>query len=178
MTSSLSRLFGTPRIAAPTLGLLDLSRGESSELAAADARSLGSLFCGTTRSEREVPTCDVLFLYCTLEPLGTIAGYPHGVREVVRDSGARVVVMATPNLAASYLAATRNRRYGLANLVMTLDRKGELFGHFFLRLFGEMKQGTSMPVAWAKLAPQGPDATHADCPETVFACELGQLAFG
>ena len=41
----------------------------------------------------------------------------------------------------------------------------------------DMKLGTSMPRAWVKLAPLVPRGTPADCPETIFACELGQLAF-
>lgn len=36
--------------------------------------------------------------------------------------------------------------------------------------------GNSMPVAWVQLAPQVPGHPHADLPETIFACELGQLA--
>jgi len=34
-----------------------------------------------------------------------------------------------------------------------------------------------MPRAWVKLAPQVPHGTHPDCPEAIFACEIGQLAF-
>jgi hypothetical protein len=43
------------------------------------------------------------------------------------------------------------------------------------RLVTEMKQGTSMPRARVELAPQR--GTHPDCPDSIFACELGQLAF-
>jgi hypothetical protein len=94
-----------------------------------------------------------------------------------RDSDATIVVVATANSTAAYIAAGRKQKYGAANLVMTLDRKGSSFGNFFQSLFTQMRNGASMPTAWAKLAPQGPSAQHAHCPDTIFACELGQLAF-
>jgi hypothetical protein len=60
---------------------------------------------------------------------------------------------------------------------MTLARKGASFGLFYARLFGDMFKGTTMPVAWDRLAPQIPGETHIDTPEAIFACELGQIAF-
>jgi len=103
--------------------------------------------------------------------------HPLGLREIIRDSGAAVVVVASPNSGESYNAAAKEKPYGSANLVMTLDRKGDAFGRFFQKLFGEMKRGKSMPIAWVKLAPQGPHSVHTDVPDTIFLCELGQLAF-
>jgi hypothetical protein len=119
----------------------------------------------------------VLFLYCHIEPSGTIRGSSRGLREIIRDSRAAVVVVASENSGDSYIAAGKRCGYGLANLVMALDRRGDVFPKFFQRLFTEMKHGVSMPVAWVKFAPQAPRAEHADCPGTIFACEVGQLAF-
>lgn len=45
-------------------------------------------------------------------------------------------------------------------------------------LFADMKLGVSMPVAWVKLAPQGPLKEHESLPSTIFACEAGQMVFG
>jgi hypothetical protein len=73
-------------------------------------------------------------------------------------------------------AAAEQKGYGHANLVMTLDRKGGAFPGFFRRLFSAMFEGASMPVAWARLAPQHAPA-HADAPETIFAAERGQVTF-
>jgi hypothetical protein len=61
--------------------------------------------------------------------------------------------------------------------VLTLRRKGTSFVSFFQRLFADMAKGVSMPVAWVRLAPQVPGHEHPDCPDTIFACEAGQIAF-
>ena len=34
-----------------------------------------------------------------------------------------------------------------------------------------------MPLAWVKLAPQGPVSEHNELPGTIFACMAGQVAF-
>ncbi|PYJ69794.1 MAG: hypothetical protein DME75_10375 [Verrucomicrobia bacterium] len=166
-----------PTISAPTIGFLDLTEGEASIELAADRAAISPLFGSSEDSSFEPPRCNVLFLYCHIEPDGSIRGYNRSVREVIRDSGAAVVVVATENSAESYIASTKKQRYGHANLVMVLDRRGDVFPRFFQRLFTEMKRGVSMPVAWVKLAPQIPGADHADCPDTIFPCEAGQLAF-
>jgi len=75
------------------------------------------------------------------------------------------------------MAACKKKGYGDANLVMTISRKGELFGPFSHKLFSAMKQGTSMPIAWVKLAPQVPGKDHPDCPGALFSVEAGQIAF-
>ncbi|HEV2841027.1 MAG TPA: hypothetical protein VGW39_06875 [Chthoniobacterales bacterium] len=167
----------TPKISAPTIGFLDLTDGEASTELGADRAALNPLFSSSEDSSAEPPRCNVLFLYCRLQADGSIRGSSRSVREIIRDSGAAVVVVATENSAESYIAGANNQRYGHANLVMTLDRRGDLFPKFFQRLFTEMKNGVSMPVAWVKLAPQIPGADHADCPDTIFSCEAGQLAF-
>ena len=82
------------------------------------------------------------------------------------------------NSAQAYAEAGKDVGFGRANLVMTLDRKGDSFGRFFQVLFQDMFAGTSMPMAWVKLAPQrGPKSGGKNTPWTIFACELGQLAF-
>jgi hypothetical protein len=62
--------------------------------------------------------------------------------------------------------------------VMTLSRQGAAFPPFFAQLFTDMKRGVSMPVAWVKLAPQGPVKEQDKLPSTIFACEAGQMVFG
>jgi hypothetical protein len=179
MAGFLKRLFGAPRITAPVLGVLDLSSGRAAGLAAGDCDALGPLFDRVVKSEGQPIACDVLFLYCSLDSDGSIIGSSiGGLREVIRDSGAKVVVVASPNSAESYIAAAKPKKYGSANLVMTLDRKGDLFQSFHRKLFSAMKRGTSMPVAWVELAPQAPNLEHEDCPDAIFACEIGQLALG
>ena len=167
----------TPTIQSPTIGFLDLTGGGASATIAADKAALVPIFSSSAESSDAPPVCNVLFIYCDIEPSGSIRGSRHGLREIIRDSRAAVVVVASENAGDSYIAAGKQRGYGHANLVMALDRRGDIFPKFFQRLFTEMKRGVSMPVAWVKLAPQAPQAKHADCPDTIFACEVGQLAF-
>lgn len=121
--------------------------------------------------------CDVLLVYCGIEAGGKVAGSPLSLRQIIRDAGAGVVIFAAENDPDRYMEAAKPAAYGAANLVMTLERKGDAFGAFFGKLFELMFRGVSMPVAWVQLAPQVPGHPHADLPETIFACEVGQLAF-
>ena len=64
-----------------------------------------------------------------------------------------------------------------ANVVITLSRNGEHFGRFFRELFGQMFAGTSMPMAFVDIAPQGP-VQPKDIPGTIALMEAGHIAFG
>src|SRR5262249_34932130 len=132
----------------------------------------------TRKSEENPPLCDVLLLYCEIETNGKVKGSALGLRELIRDSGASVVVVAVNHSVDAYIAAAPQLPFGHANLVMTIDRKGTGLPTFLARLFQKMIAGTSMPVAWNELAPQIPGMDHADAPETIFACERGQISFG
>jgi hypothetical protein len=123
------------------------------------------------------PICDVLLLYAELTAEGAVLGSARGLGEIVRDSGAKVVVVASPNPSEHYIRAGKQKPYGQANLVMTLDRRGDAFGRFFLALFSKVKQEASMPSAWVELNPQVQGREQYDCPSTILACEIGQLAF-
>ena len=167
----------TPRIKSPTIGFYDLTGGGASTVIGAGKAALISTFSSSLESSDTPPICNVLFIYCDIEPSGSIRGSSRGLREIIRDSRATVVVVAKENAYEIYIAAGKQQGYGQANLVMTLDRRGDVFATFFRSLFTEMKRGVSMPVAWVKLAPQAPQAEHANCPGAIFACEVGQLAF-
>lgn len=167
----------TPTIESPSIGFLDLSGGHASELAAADKSAVAPLFRASMESRDTPPACSVLFVYSAIEPSGAIRGSHRGLREIIRDSGAAIVVIASENSPDDLLAAATASRVGKANLVMTLDRKGSLFPQFFQRLFSDMMRGVSMPDAWVKLAPQVSNPASFDCPETIFACEVGRIRF-
>jgi hypothetical protein len=171
------RVSAATTITQPVLGILDLDRSRFGTLASQDRAALGPLFNSVMESESAPPKCDVLLVYCGIEAGGKIAGSPLSLRQIIRDAGARVVVFAAENDPERYMEAAQPAAYGAANLVMTLERKGDAFAAFFGKLFGLMFRGVSMPVAWVQLAPQIPGHPHADLPETIFACELGQLAF-
>jgi hypothetical protein len=164
-------------ITAPTLGILNIAGGDALSAVEADRRAFGDLFSSVTEATDAPPRCDVLLVYCQIGVDGRLKNTTSSLREVIRDSGAKIVVVASGNQADAYIKAGHKEKYGHANLVMTLDRKGASFETFFSRLFRDMFKGTSMPVAWERLAPQIPGEVHRDAPEAIFACELGHIAF-
>lgn len=168
---------GATKIQSPRLAFLNLKGAASEQILAEDRSALASMFSAVQESSTTPPPCDVLFIYCDVGSDGRISGTTAGLRDIIRDSGARVVVVASENLGESYIASAKKTGYGHANLVLTLDRRGAVFSGFFSRLFAQMMKGTSMPMAWVKLAPQIPGHDHADCPGTIFAAEAGQIAF-
>ncbi|HEY1266833.1 MAG TPA: hypothetical protein VGH16_06215 [Candidatus Binatia bacterium] len=166
------------RITAPTLGILDLSEGSLTPLIQADSAKLGSLFNSVSESKLNAPKCDVLLLYCYIESDGNIRDSTKGLNEIIREAGASVAIVASDNDAKNYIVAAKGKNFGSVNIVLILDRRGEMFGEFFLNLFTAMKQGTSMPVAWNKLAPQIPRRDHPDCPASICLMRAGQITFG
>jgi hypothetical protein len=164
-------------IPSPRLGVLNLLGKEGSAVVARDLKALTPLFGKAVQSTDVAPACDVLFIYARVLDSGVVDGSNAGLREIIRDSGAAVVVVASENSTDAYIAGTPRSGYGRANLVMTLERNGGKFASFFVRLFKMMFSGDTMPVAWVKLAPQTPEAGHADTPGTIFAAEAGQVTF-
>src|SRR5262245_41021778 len=110
---------------APALGLLNLQGAAAAELVTGDTAALGPLFDAVRTSDATSPSCDVLFVYCALDWLGRVRNSSSSLREIIRDSGAKVVVVATEHSTFRYIAATKKDvGYGRANLVMTLRRRG------------------------------------------------------
>jgi hypothetical protein len=62
--------------------------------------------------------------------------------------------------------------------VFVLNRKGPKFAEFFRGLFELMSEGTSMPLAWVKLAPQIPNHEDPNVPSAIFAAEAEHLTLG
>ncbi len=168
---------GTTRIQSPRLGFLNLKGAEGEQILAEDKKAFASMFSTVQESSTTPPLSDVLFIYCDIDADGRISGTSAGLRDITRDSGARVVVVASENPSEGCIVSAKNTGYGHANLVLTLDRRGGAFSTFFSRLFAQMMKGTSMPMAWVKLAPQVPGLDHADCPGAIFSAEAGQIAF-
>ena len=161
----------------PKLGILDLSNGRATALAAADKAALADVFQTPNESRGEPPHCDVLLVYGDLDDNGRIMGYARGLREIIRDADAKVVVLASENDAQNCAKARARKPYGQANLVITFARRGEAFPVFFRELFCRMKAGSSMPQAWVQLAPQNPNQDDITRPSTIFMCELGAIRF-
>jgi hypothetical protein len=163
-------------IVAPRLGVLNLKGADGAQLAEQDALALLPVLGIAERSTSVPPKCDVLFLYSDLSPEGRLAGTQMWLGEIVRASGARILVVASENPGPAY-KVSKGPGYGRVNLVMTLSRRGDAFPRFFLRLFQDMKRGTPMPLAWVRLAPQGAVPVHEELPSTIFACMAGAVRF-
>jgi hypothetical protein len=169
---------GAATIQSPRIAFLNLKGTAGEQILAEDKSALASMFSTVQESSTTPPpTCDVLFIYCDIDSNGRIACTTAGLREIIRDSGARVVVVASENDGDNYMASADKNGFGHANVVLTLNRSGPVFPTFFSRLFRDMMNGTTMPMAWVKLAPQIPGHDHPDCPGTIFSAGAGQIAF-
>jgi hypothetical protein len=164
------------RIAEPTVGFLNLLGESGAPFLQEDRNAIRPFFYEARESQDATPKCDVLLIYATVLADGSTLGAPSTLRQIISDSGAKIVILATDNSMDGYKAALKNEG-GKANIVLTLDRKGWRFSHFVEQLFSQMQKGLSMPVVWVRLAPQNPNDPHQDCPATLFLCELGQVAF-
>jgi hypothetical protein len=162
----------------PVACFMNLSEDNFKQLMDTDKSLLSIYFNKTFEYDKSnLHTCDVLFIYCTIDKSGKIINESRTLREIIRDMHAPIVIIATENEMVSYIAAGKQCGYGQANLVMTLERKSECFVNFYSKLFNDMKTGTTMPVAWVKLAPQIPNHEHKNCPNAIFSMECGQISF-
>jgi hypothetical protein len=166
-------------IFSPKLGILNLIGESANPLVNEDKNGLSPLFPSLIEAKNSTPVCDVLLLYCLIDANGNLIGSNKSLRELIFDSQAPIVLIASPNSGNTYIAASKQPGRGHANLVMVLDRKGANFVLFFQKLFRLMKEGKTMPLAWVELAPQMlPDGmSHPESPESIFSCEAGHILF-
>src|SRR5512137_1417064 len=114
----------------PALGVLNLAGPPGDALATEDLLQLAPLFSLLRKSDGDPPACDVLLIYCDIAENGKVEGSARTLREIIRDSGASIVVVAKNHSVNAYIAAAPRLSIGRANLVMTLDRKGAGFSRF------------------------------------------------
>jgi hypothetical protein len=164
-------------IADPTIGFLNLAAQASSTIAESDLAALGPMFPRHLMSIRDVPTCDVLFLYCRLDERGVIQGQQMSVGQLIAAAHAYVAVVASENSAESYQKMQFAIPGWTSNLVMVLDRNGESFPRFWRRLFEAMFAGESMLTAWVAIAPQFEGAQGDDLPAAIIAANAGHITF-
>jgi hypothetical protein len=164
-------------IQSPNIGFYNLSGNNFAPLLGIDKEALGHLFSSVVESNNAPPICNVLFLYCHVEPDGSVRGSDLGLRDIIHRSGARIAVVASENPFDNCLAAATKAGYKSANIILTNQRNGNSFTSFYQRLFTDMKQGTTMSVAWSKLAPQIPNQVHVDTPDGIMLTEAGHVVF-
>ena len=109
---------------------------------------------------------DVLHLFCEMDANGRlVAGDDSRLKggkllEACRKGDVKVLFLAQDNPVEYYSLAflDRDNPRGLGlNLVLTMERKGGLFGGFLRGLLQRTSAGASLPVAWVALAPQIPN---------------------
>jgi hypothetical protein len=165
------------KIDEPELGILNLIGPEAEDFVTKDRDSIRSAFYSVKESVTSTPKCDVLLLYARINSDGSLDGTQYYLRQIIAQSNAKIVIVATENEAGHYTAALKQPGDGRANLVLTLDRRAWIFFTFLNRLFEIIATGISMPLAWVRLAPQRPGLDHEDCPSTIFLCEVGGVTF-
>jgi hypothetical protein len=172
----------TVAIADPTIGFLNLAGAAANPLLATDRAEIGRLFPGNAAvATAAPPRSDVLFVYCAIEPSGTVVGYGASLRDLIAASGARIAVVASEVATETLMNPDFQRSLGggqhpPVNLIITGRRNGEAFPRFFKALFELMWSGVPMPLAWVKLAPQGPRQPD-NIPGTICLLGAGHLVF-
>ncbi len=81
------------------------------------------------------------------------------------SSNVKVVIIASENDSDAYVRGVPARPL---NLVMTLDRRGKNFSEFLDKICDLLVTGSTLPVAWAKIAPQFAGPSHDNLPACIF----------
>jgi len=83
-------------IANPALTFLNLAGEAGNELMARDYAALEFVFNGNIQiANRNLPRCNVLFLYGALDASGRLAGNSFTFRDVIKGAGAHIAVLAS-----------------------------------------------------------------------------------
>jgi hypothetical protein len=162
-----------------TIGFANLVGTELDALVSEDVAVLAPLFAQSrVVPAPQLPGADILFVYAQLDADGSIVGATRtGIRQVAQLANAAIVVLASPNTAASIKNAASLSGPKTSNIVFTLDRNGPDFGKFFCELFGKMRDGQHMLTAWAALAPKGPKDSRPSASRMILLAEGGKIAF-
>jgi hypothetical protein len=83
-------------ISNPSLAFVNLAGNEGKDLMAKDRAALEDIFRDNIQiADRTLPRCNVLFLYCSLETSGRIAGTSFTFRDLIKGAGAHIAVLAS-----------------------------------------------------------------------------------
>ena len=162
------------------------------ELAGADSRCYSQFYPATVERAFESfdqlfdstdGGCDVLHLFCQVNPDGNIADAKGNVMAATRliqkcsASGIKLLWLAGENKPEGYTKGFKIDGIPL-NMVLTLNRKGACFDDFLRSLLRNMSTGESMPAAWVALSPQNPnDPRNQSTPACMFAAGRGGVKF-
>jgi hypothetical protein len=122
--------------------------------------------------ENEVRGVDVLHLLATLDLEGQISTDSEKQFAVATlldkcvAMNVKAVLFAGDNKADAYIRGVPAKPL---NLVMTIARRGPAFPEFLGEFCTLLASGLTFPLAWVKIAPQGPGPWHARLPECIFS---------
>lgn len=145
------------------------------EMAERDAAELGPLFERSRMVAGHVAVAEILFVYAAILEDGALEGTSGaGLRQIVDLTGAKLVILASPNPAERVHSAASLPGQGegrAANLVFTIDRNGDAFPAFFRDLFALMRDCGDMPAAWAQLEDRLAASGQGDAPQVLLIAE-------
>ncbi|MBD9358528.1 hypothetical protein [Methylomonas albis] len=163
-----------------TLGFCNFSGDDFLPFLEDDKAALSQLFKNINIAPvTKIPSCEVLFLYADLLENGMLRGTINsaGIKQVAQLTGAKIIVLASPNGELPIRNAINLPGPKTANLIFTLNRNGDGFSRFFRDLFELMRAGKPMLNAWLELAPQHANAMPSYAPATLALNEAGNLQF-
>src|SRR4051794_34917870 len=82
-------------VQAPAIAFLNLAGASALALLLEDRAAFSRHFTTCVVAQEAAPVCDVLVVYCRLDPLGKIVGCDLALRQIIRDSRAVVVLVAS-----------------------------------------------------------------------------------
>lgn len=119
---------------------------------------------------------DAVHILANINNQGNVGGLPvQEIHNACSNSGVKIVFWAANTPSQIYI---QHVKAGAFNLVMTLNRKGAIFGNFLDGLLSQMSAGKSMPMSWVKLVPQYQNAPeHVKAPGCIFHAGCGNMIF-
>jgi len=95
-------------IKTPRIGFLNLMGSSAETILNQDKAVLSPIFSSTVLREDKPPLCDVLLIYGHLESNGRFTNYSDGLRDIIKESTAPIVIVASENTGDSYIAAGKH----------------------------------------------------------------------
>lgn len=140
---------------APSLGILNFLGASAEALGAADREAL-SLPAAAPHASGTVPRCEVLLVYADVKDDGALEGTVLRLADLVAQSGARYVILASPNRPRALAKASAGLRAPL-DVVMTQHRQDGAFTALLGRIFSVARtERVPLAVAWERLRAEHP----------------------
>ena len=161
----------------PSIVFLNLGEELFKTQLSLDVRTLSPLFTDHQISNGPIPKCDILFVYCRLNPNGKIPNYNSGINRAVKMAHARIGVVASENRKSAYVKVMQRHTDWDANMIYVSGRSNENLGDFFYNLFDYMFQGRSLLSAWEEITSDNAENTNIEQPDMKMVAKAGDIVF-